>query len=160
MTTHQSTASDEAQIRQLIEQWAQALYAKDLNTLMSYYTPDILTFDIRPPLQYQRDSLPPLRLAPGGGRSASSGPSRALRARTVLRSPVPRSPLESLLRVSQREPLEDFPLQRREPCASAGRQRRSGRIPPAGGHGYQRARPHGVAHHWFAYATLLHPIRG
>ena len=53
MTTHQSTASGEAQIRQLIEQWTQAPYAKDLNTLMSYYTPDILTFDILPPLQYQ-----------------------------------------------------------------------------------------------------------
>ena len=53
MTTHQSTASDEAQLRQLIEQWTQALYAKDLNTLMSYYAPDILTFDILPPLQYQ-----------------------------------------------------------------------------------------------------------
>jgi uncharacterized protein (TIGR02246 family) len=53
MATQQSTASDEAQIRQLIEQWTQALYAKDLNTLMSYYPPDILTFDILPPLQYQ-----------------------------------------------------------------------------------------------------------
>jgi uncharacterized protein (TIGR02246 family) len=48
-----SQARDEAQIRQLIEQWAQALHAKDLNTLMSYYAPDILTFDILPPLQYQ-----------------------------------------------------------------------------------------------------------
>jgi uncharacterized protein (TIGR02246 family) len=53
MTTQQTTASDEAQLRQLIEQWTQALYAKDLNTLMSYYAPDILTFDILPPLQYQ-----------------------------------------------------------------------------------------------------------
>ena len=53
MTTHNSQASDETQIRQLIDQWAQALHAKDLNTLMSYYAPDILTFDILPPLQYQ-----------------------------------------------------------------------------------------------------------
>ena len=53
MATQQSTARDEAQIRQLIEQWGQALYAKDLNTLMAYYAPDILTFDILPPLQYQ-----------------------------------------------------------------------------------------------------------
>jgi ketosteroid isomerase-like protein len=48
MTTQQSQANDEAQIRQLLEQWAQALYAKDLNALMSYYAPDILTFDILP----------------------------------------------------------------------------------------------------------------
>jgi ketosteroid isomerase-like protein len=53
MTTQNSKAGDEAQIRQLIEQWAQALHAKDLNTLMSYYAPDILTFDILPPLSYQ-----------------------------------------------------------------------------------------------------------
>jgi ketosteroid isomerase-like protein len=32
-------ASDEAQIRQLIDQWTQALHAKDLHTLMSYYAP-------------------------------------------------------------------------------------------------------------------------
>jgi uncharacterized protein (TIGR02246 family) len=53
MTTQQNTASDEAQIRQLIEQWEQALHAKDLDTLMSYYAPDILTFDILPPLHYR-----------------------------------------------------------------------------------------------------------
>ena len=53
MPTHQSTASDEAQIRQLLEQWAEALHVEDLNTLMSYYAPDILTFDILPPLYYQ-----------------------------------------------------------------------------------------------------------
>jgi uncharacterized protein (TIGR02246 family) len=52
MTTQQSTASDEDQIRQLIEQWGTALRTKDLPTLMSYYAPDILTFDIVPPLQY------------------------------------------------------------------------------------------------------------
>ena len=48
MTTPQTSASDEAQLRQLLEQWIQALHAKDLNTLMSYYAPDILTFDILP----------------------------------------------------------------------------------------------------------------
>jgi uncharacterized protein (TIGR02246 family) len=53
MTTQNSPASDAVQIRQLIEQWTQALHAKDINTLMSYYAPDILTFDILPPLQYQ-----------------------------------------------------------------------------------------------------------
>jgi uncharacterized protein (TIGR02246 family) len=53
MATTNHTARDEAQIRQLLKQWGQALHAKDLNTLMSYYAPDILTFDILPPLQYQ-----------------------------------------------------------------------------------------------------------
>jgi uncharacterized protein (TIGR02246 family) len=53
MTAQQRTASDETQIRQLIEQWGKALYAKDLPTLLSFYAPDILTFDIVPPLQAQ-----------------------------------------------------------------------------------------------------------
>jgi uncharacterized protein (TIGR02246 family) len=53
MPTTPTKARDEAQIRQLTEQWVQALHAKDLNTLMSYYAPDILTFDILPPLHYQ-----------------------------------------------------------------------------------------------------------
>jgi ketosteroid isomerase-like protein len=55
MTTTHTKARDEAQIRQLIDQWTQALHAKDLNTLMSYYAPDILTFDILPPAPLSRD---------------------------------------------------------------------------------------------------------
>jgi ketosteroid isomerase-like protein len=53
MTTAESKARDETQIRQLIEHWGKALHAKDLNALMSYYAPDILAFDIVPPLQCQ-----------------------------------------------------------------------------------------------------------
>jgi uncharacterized protein (TIGR02246 family) len=53
MTTQQRIASDETQIRQLIEQWVMALHAKDLHTLLSCYAPDVLAFDIVPPLQYQ-----------------------------------------------------------------------------------------------------------
>jgi uncharacterized protein (TIGR02246 family) len=52
MTTKTSTTTDEAQIRQLIDNWAKALRAKDINGLMSYYTPDILVFDLAPPLPY------------------------------------------------------------------------------------------------------------
>ena len=55
MATTNHTARDEAQIRQLLKQWGQALHAKDLNTLMSYYAPDILTFDILPPAPLSRD---------------------------------------------------------------------------------------------------------
>ena len=53
MTTHKSYAIEEAQIRQLIDHWIKALRAKDIDALMSYYAPDILTFDIVPPLQCQ-----------------------------------------------------------------------------------------------------------
>jgi transposase-like protein len=38
MTTQNSKASNEAQIRQLIADWGKALHAKDLNTLMACYT--------------------------------------------------------------------------------------------------------------------------
>jgi uncharacterized protein (TIGR02246 family) len=53
MTTAASATREEAQIRQLIEHWVKALHTKDLNTLISYYAPDILAFDIVPPLQCQ-----------------------------------------------------------------------------------------------------------
>jgi uncharacterized protein (TIGR02246 family) len=43
---------DEAHIRQLIDNWAKALRAKDIDGLMSCYTPDILVFYLAPPLQY------------------------------------------------------------------------------------------------------------
>jgi len=47
-----SKVSDEAQIRERIDTWAKALRAKDVDGVMSHYTPDILTFDLAPPLQH------------------------------------------------------------------------------------------------------------
>jgi uncharacterized protein (TIGR02246 family) len=51
MTTETGSATDEAQIRALIDDWASALRAKDINRLMASYAPDVLTFDVVDPLQ-------------------------------------------------------------------------------------------------------------
>lgn len=53
MITENSNAKDEGQIRQLIDDWAAALRAKDIKRLTSNYAPDILLFDVPPPLQSQ-----------------------------------------------------------------------------------------------------------
>jgi uncharacterized protein (TIGR02246 family) len=53
MAIGRKKASDETQIRQLIDDWAKALRAKDINGVMSHYAPDILLFDLAPPLQYK-----------------------------------------------------------------------------------------------------------
>jgi uncharacterized protein (TIGR02246 family) len=53
MTTRNARAIDEAEIRQLMDGWARALRAKDVNGVMSHYAPDILSFDLAPPLQYR-----------------------------------------------------------------------------------------------------------
>jgi ketosteroid isomerase-like protein len=53
MGTKKNKAIDEAQIRQLIDGWAKALRAKDINGVMSHYAPEILVFDIAPPLPYK-----------------------------------------------------------------------------------------------------------
>jgi uncharacterized protein (TIGR02246 family) len=52
MTTENTKAIEETQIRLLIDNWTKALRAKDVSALMSNYTPDILVFDLAPPLQY------------------------------------------------------------------------------------------------------------
>ena len=44
--------SNEAQIRERLESWANAVRAKDIEAVMSHYAPDILLFDLAPPLQY------------------------------------------------------------------------------------------------------------
>jgi uncharacterized protein (TIGR02246 family) len=51
--TVKSKASDQAQIRQLIDRWAESLRSKDVNGVMSHYAPDIVVFDLAPPLQYR-----------------------------------------------------------------------------------------------------------
>jgi len=45
-------ASDEADIRQRIDKLAEAIRAMDLEGVMSIYAPDIVSFDIVPPLQH------------------------------------------------------------------------------------------------------------
>ncbi len=42
----------EADIRQRVEGWAKALRAKDIDTVMSLYAPNIVSFDLDPPLRY------------------------------------------------------------------------------------------------------------
>jgi len=45
-------AADEAAIRRRIETWAEAVRALDLESAMSIYAPDIVSFDVEPPLQH------------------------------------------------------------------------------------------------------------
>jgi len=39
-------------VRQRVEDLAKALTAKDIDRVMSFYAPDLVSFDINPPLQY------------------------------------------------------------------------------------------------------------
>jgi uncharacterized protein (TIGR02246 family) len=49
-----TAANDEAEIRQLLDHWAKAFHAKDLNGIMSIYEPGgaLVSYDLVPPLQY------------------------------------------------------------------------------------------------------------
>src|SRR5262249_33436054 len=51
--TVKNKASDQAQIRQLIDRWSESLRSKDINAVMSHYAPDIVAFDLALPLQYR-----------------------------------------------------------------------------------------------------------
>lgn len=52
MTTENSNGIDEAQIRELIEDNARAIRAKDIDGATSNYAPEALLFDVINPLQY------------------------------------------------------------------------------------------------------------
>jgi uncharacterized protein (TIGR02246 family) len=45
-------ATDEADIRQRVTRWIEALRAMDLEGVMSLYAPDVVSFDIVPPLRH------------------------------------------------------------------------------------------------------------
>jgi uncharacterized protein (TIGR02246 family) len=45
-------ATDEAVIRRQMDEWAKAIGAMDLERVMPIYAPDIVSFDLEPPLQY------------------------------------------------------------------------------------------------------------
>jgi uncharacterized protein (TIGR02246 family) len=52
METSSGTSTDEARIRQLLDDRARALHAKDAAGVASVYAPDVMWFDLAPPLRY------------------------------------------------------------------------------------------------------------
>ena len=42
----------EGEIREWLDRWAKAFTAHDVNTMMSLYAPDVVAYDLVPPLQY------------------------------------------------------------------------------------------------------------
>ena len=51
-TRDEKGSHDQALIRQRMADWAQAIRARDVNGVLSLYAPDIVSFDIGPPLRY------------------------------------------------------------------------------------------------------------
>jgi uncharacterized protein (TIGR02246 family) len=52
VTSANGQTRSERQIRALIDDLAIAIRIKDVDALMGHYAPDVLTFDLLPPLQY------------------------------------------------------------------------------------------------------------
>ena len=48
MPTTTTRTREDAQIRECMDAWAQALRAKNIDALMAHYAPDTLTFDLMP----------------------------------------------------------------------------------------------------------------
>jgi uncharacterized protein (TIGR02246 family) len=44
-----SMTTDESAIRALVEQWAQAVRARDIDGILAHHSPDMLMFDVPPP---------------------------------------------------------------------------------------------------------------
>lgn len=49
----ENTHASQAEIRDRIESWAQAIRVKDVDAVMSHYAPDVVSFDLPPPLQFK-----------------------------------------------------------------------------------------------------------
>lgn len=52
MITETTRAIDDTEVRQAIDNLVKAIRAKDLERVMAFYSPEIVSFDIEPPLQY------------------------------------------------------------------------------------------------------------
>jgi uncharacterized protein (TIGR02246 family) len=51
MTASYNSTKDEAAIRDLVEDWARAVRANNLQGILANHSPDILMFDVPPPIQ-------------------------------------------------------------------------------------------------------------
>jgi uncharacterized protein (TIGR02246 family) len=52
MTTDKDRTKDEAAIRELIDGFVKAIRAKDIHGVMSVFGPEVVSFDLGPPLQH------------------------------------------------------------------------------------------------------------
>jgi uncharacterized protein (TIGR02246 family) len=50
MSVSSNRTTDEAAIRELVDNWAKAVRAKDLERIVANHSPDIVMFDVPPPL--------------------------------------------------------------------------------------------------------------
>jgi ketosteroid isomerase-like protein len=46
-------AKDEAEVRKLMDDWANAVHARDVDAAMALHAPGVVTFDVVPPLAYE-----------------------------------------------------------------------------------------------------------
>ena len=53
MPASNERSGNEAEIRQLIDEWVKAVRAKDVDAAIAAYAPDVLSFDLAPPLAYR-----------------------------------------------------------------------------------------------------------
>lgn len=51
MVKTDSRKTDKAEIEQLIEEFGQAMAAKDVKKMLSFYAADVIVFDVKPPFQ-------------------------------------------------------------------------------------------------------------
>ncbi len=72
MTSENSKASDEAQIRELIEGRVRAVREKDVEAVLSPYAPDAVMFNLAPPLQTKGADAEAVRKWFSGYRGAIS----------------------------------------------------------------------------------------
>jgi predicted dithiol-disulfide oxidoreductase (DUF899 family)/ketosteroid isomerase-like protein len=56
-TTPSTRLSEEEQVRRCIDSWTNALRARDLDGVLVHYAPNLLAFDLAPPLEHKRDDL-------------------------------------------------------------------------------------------------------
>jgi uncharacterized protein (TIGR02246 family) len=52
MTVKENKTKNEAEIRELIDDFAKAIRAKDIDGVMSVFAPEVVSFDLGPPLQH------------------------------------------------------------------------------------------------------------
>ncbi len=53
MDHHLNSGNDEAEVRALIGQWNAAVRARDIGRIMACYAPEIVAYDLPPPLQFR-----------------------------------------------------------------------------------------------------------
>jgi ketosteroid isomerase-like protein len=107
MSANNDRTADEDAIRDLVENWARAVRTKNLNGILANHSPEILMFDVPPPIQSKGIESPRFYLIPGAMKTKTLLAVFAVAALAIAQVPPTYTAAEAAKHVGETATVKD-----------------------------------------------------